>query len=295
MPPRAALCAPQPRRSPHVPPRCHLPAGHWGPSLGPPSLPRVTSTAPTLTPGDSRRWDRDRSRPRAGSGISHPRFPPLCAAGRSQKQQESGRFPSPHALPFPGCLSLLPTSTPVENIQLFPGSRRSGRDQLFEELAWRQPGKSPGSGSLLQERWELCTPGLLGSLLFFPWFCLHLRVSSCCSRGHSWLQESSAWRPREQISLSTHIPVFQTEFTLLPFLAFLSQKLAQPLLQHPPQSQSQGGSRPQRSFQGCSSRSVTSWNAVRCLPAIPASLTPSSFCHQEIIVPDNALKQLLFQ
>lgn len=82
-------------------------------------------------------------------------------------------------------------------------------------------------------------------------------------------------------------------FTAFPAISFPKAGSAPPAA--PFQSQSQGSSHPQRSFQGCSSHAVTSWNAARRLPAIPAGLTPSSFCHQEIIVPDNALKQLLFQ
>lgn len=233
-----------------------------------------------------------------------PSLTPSSSCCWSQRGEgREGQAPLSAALPFAACSSLLPAGTPVESIQLFPGSRHSGRDRLFEELAWRQEGNCPDSGRLLQERWQLCAPfGAFGE------FCSssHGFAFICCSRGHSWLQESSAWRPREQVSLSARVPAFQMEFTLneyiddwpapkptpLPFLAFLSQKLTRPLVQHPPQSQSQGSSHPQVLPKAAPATLLPL--GMPCA-AFPAGLTPSSFCHQEIIVPDNALKQLLFQ
>lgn len=215
------------------------PPGTGHPAWGCPLCSCATSPAPIPAPGRSQG-------PRM---LNEPRGPgQIPATGRFRhsrslipssvccwSQRGAGRelcIPD-----LPRLSSLLPRSTPAENIRLFPGSRHSGRDQLFEELAWRREGKSPDSGRLLLEHLELCTPGLLGSLLFFPWFCLHLLASSCCSRGHSWLQEFSAWRPRERLSLSAHVPAFQMEekipFTTFPGVSFPKAGSAPPAAPSP--------------------------------------------------------------
>lgn len=179
--------------------------------------------------------DWDRSRLQAGSGIPDPGFHPLCAAGPSEEREESSA-----CLPFPG-----------------------SHPSCQQALQWRTSGFSPGAGTRAGIRslrsWlgdGKGNPRTLAGCCWSTWSSALRGFWGVCSsfHGFAFICWRAAAAPEDtagsgnflhgdQGSGSPSPPMFplskwKRKFPLLPFLAFLSRKLAQPLLQHPPQSSS---------------------------------------------------------